>query len=126
MVPGKNHHEFGIVGAQDIDVLEHRIRSALIPFFLNALLGGQEFDELVEFAPQQPPAALDMLDQAVRLVLGDDSDAADAGIDAVGKRKIDDPELSAERYTRFRTPISQLFQSGAPASRKNQCHGILG
>ena len=98
----------------------------LIPAFLDALLRRQQFDKLVEFAAQETPAAVQMLQQAVRLVLGDDTDAANAGIDAIGQREIDDAELAAERHGRLGAPVGQRFQAAAAPTGENQRHGVFG
>ena len=42
-----------------------------------------------------------LLDQAVSLVLGEDVYLPDAGIDAIGKREVNDPEFSAEGCRRL-------------------------
>jgi hypothetical protein len=60
------------------------------------LLCRQDVDELVEAAVEEAPAALQVLDQALRLVLGGDADAADAGVNAIRQREIDDAELAAK------------------------------
>ena len=57
--------------ANNIQILINRISGSLIPLsFVDALLGKQELYKLAEFAPQEAPASLDMLDQGVRLILG--------------------------------------------------------
>ena len=61
------------------------------------LLRRDDFDELAELAAQVAPAALHVLDERLRLVLGEDRDLADAGVDAVRQHEIDDAELAAER-----------------------------
>src|SRR6185436_865053 len=63
------------------------------------------------------PAALDVLDQRVRLVLRHDRDAADAGVDAVRKHEIDDAELTAERRRRLATVIGQVLEALAAPAR---------
>src|SRR4029077_5796851 len=40
-----------------------------------------------ELAPQVTPAVLHVLDERLRLVLGEDRDLADAGVDAVGEHE---------------------------------------
>ena len=52
----------------------------------------------------------------MRLVLGGDRDAADAGIERVGEREIDDARLAAEIDRRLGAPVGQLHQpAAAPA-----------
>jgi hypothetical protein len=96
VVAGKHQHVLGPVAADQVEVLEHRIGRAAVPVFADLLLRRQDVDELVEAAVEEAPAALQVLDQALCLVLGGDADAADAGIDAVRQREVDDAEFAAE------------------------------
>jgi hypothetical protein len=54
------------------------------------------------------PAALQMADQAMCLVLGGDRYAADAGIERVRERKIDNPQITAEIHLGLRAHIRQF------------------
>ena len=90
------------------------------------LLRRQDVDELLETSVEKAPAALQVPDQALRLVLRGDADLPDAGIDAIGQREIDDAELAAERHGRFRAPVGELHETAAAASCQHQSHGILG
>ncbi len=63
---------------------------AQVPLRLrDALRGGQNVEALVALGAEKIPRALQMADQAVRLVLRGDGDAADAGIQRVGQGEID-------------------------------------
>ena len=83
VVAGEHQHDARIVAAQDVEVLVHRVRGALVPVGRDALLRGQQLDEFVEAAVEERPAALHVVDQAVRFVLRRDADAADARVHAV-------------------------------------------
>ena len=97
VIARQDDHIFGSVALDDVDILEHRVGGAFIPLELgHALRGGQDVEALVAFGPQEVPAALQVADQRMRLVLGRDADAADARIDRVGQREVDDPRLAAE------------------------------
>jgi hypothetical protein len=96
------------VHADDIQILEYRIGGAGVPGGLDALLGGQQFDEFTELAAHKTPAALNMADQRMGLILSQDGDAPYAGIDAVGQGKVYDPELASERHSRLGTPQCQV------------------
>ena len=83
MVAGQDDHELGPVGLDDVDVLVDRVGGALVPLGLgDALARRQDVEALVALRPEEVPAALQVADQAVRLVLGGDADPADAGVDA--------------------------------------------
>ena len=62
----------------------------------------------------------------MRLVLRGDADAADAGVDAVGQREVDDAELAAERHRRLGAPVGELLQPAAAAPGQDQPVGVLG
>ena len=53
------------------------------------------------------------------LVLCRDSDAPDSGVDAIGKRKIDNAELAGKRQSWFSLVIGELFEAAATAPRQN-------
>ena len=79
------------IGLDDVDVLVDGVGGAFIPLrFRDALAGRQDVEALVALGPQEVPAALQMADQRMRLVLGGDAEAADAGIERVGEREVDD------------------------------------
>jgi hypothetical protein len=67
-----------------------------------------------------------VLQQAVRLVLSDNADATDTGVDAVGQGEIDDAEFSAKRHGRFGAPVSEGLEAATTATGENQRHRILG
>ena len=78
---------------------------------LHTLLRWQQFDEFPQFTAHEAPAALYMLDQTVRFVLGDNTHFANAGVDAIGQWEIDNPEFAAKRDSRFGAPLRQLMQA---------------
>ncbi|MNZ94834.1 hypothetical protein D3C78_1139510 [compost metagenome] len=97
MIARQDHHIFGVVTANDVQVLVHRIRRALVPVLgTEALLGRQQIDKLIHLFVEERPAALNMLHQGMRLVLGDHTDAADPRIQAVRQGKINDAEFTAK------------------------------
>ena len=115
------------VVADDVDVLVDRVGGAGVPRGLaDPLLRGEQFEELVELAAQESPAFLDVADQRVRLVLGEHRDAADARIDAVGERKIDDAELAAEGHRGLGAPVGQRPQARAAPARQHQRQRFAG
>ncbi len=66
----------------DLQVLIQRVGGAAIPGIAHLLLGRNDLDELAEFAAQVTPAALDVLNQRMRFVLGHHLDAANARVHA--------------------------------------------
>ena len=94
-----------------LHVLVHRIGGAAIPHLADLLLRGNDLDELAELAAQVAPAALDVLDQRLRLVLRQDRDLADAGVHAVGQHEIDDAEFAAEGGRGLAAMLGQRLQA---------------
>ena len=104
-------------------VLVHGIGGALVPVgLIEALLGGHHVDELVELTLEVAPTALDVAHEAVALVLGQYADAADAGVETVGERKIDDAELAAEIDGRLGATVGEVHQPTAPTTRQDERH----
>jgi hypothetical protein len=87
------------------------------------LLSGNELHELAQLAAQVAPAALDVLDQRLRLVLREHGDLADAGVHAIRQHEIDDAELAAERRRGLASMQSQRLQAlaAAPGHHDRQC-----
>jgi hypothetical protein len=126
VIARKHQHVLRPVAPDQIEILEYRIGRSQIPVLADLLLGRQDVDEFVEAAVEEAPAALQVLDQALRLVLRGDADAADAGIHAIRQREIDDAELAAERHGRLRAPVSELHQAAAPAAGQHDAERIAG
>ena len=108
MVTRQYQHIVRLVSTDDVQILIHRIRGTRVPGVLYTLLCRQQLDEFLEFTTQEAPAMLDMLNQRVCLVLGQDTDHADTRIHAVRQREIDDAELPAKRDSRLGAPERQL------------------
>jgi hypothetical protein len=125
VVAGDDQNVLRVVAAKEVHVLEDRVGGALVPLvFVDLLLRRQELDELVEAPVEEAPAALDVADQAVRLVLGGDADLADAGIDAVGQREIEDAELAGERHRRLGAEVGQLLEPAAAATGEDDGESV--
>ena len=60
----------------------------------------------------------------MRLVLGGDADAADAGIERVGQREIDDARLAAEIDRRLGAPVGQFLEAAAAPAGQHIGHGV--
>jgi hypothetical protein len=113
VITGQNHHVIRWCGiANDVEVLPDRIRRTAIPVLLiHPLLRREQVDELVHFVAHETPAALQMAQQGVRLVLGDDADASQARIEAIGQSKIDDSELAAKVHGWLGPVIGEVHQT---------------
>ena len=114
---------FRSVALDDVDVLIHGVGRAGIPRAVrDALARGQYVEALVALVAEEIPAALEMPDQTVGLVLGGDADAANAGIERIGERKVDDARLAAEMNRGFGPPLREFEQAAAPAAGEHIRH----
>ena len=121
VVARQDHEELRPGGAQDVEILVNRIGRAAVPGRLvEPLLRRQQIEKFVHLGAQKRPAHLQMPQQAVRFVLGEDSDATDVRIEAIRQRKIYDAELAAEKHGGLGAAVRQLFEAAAAAARQHQ------
>src|SRR5271170_150995 len=95
VVAGKNEDEIGLLGADGIDVLIDGVGGALIPVLGDAHLRSEHFDEIA-VAHQRGPSLAHVTIEAERFVLGEDEDAAQIAIQAIGKGDVNDAVDAAE------------------------------
>ena len=125
MIAGEDDHVFRAIGLDDVEVLVDRVGRAFIPLgFGNALARRQYVEALIALGPQEVPAALEMADQRMRLVLRRHADPANAGIERVRQREIDDPRLAAEIDRRLGAAIGELVEPAAAAAGEHIGHGV--
>ena len=117
VVAREHEHVQRPVCADDLHVLPQRVGRALVPVRPEALLRRDDLDELAELAAQVAPAALDVLDERVRLVLRQHGDLPNARVDAVREHEIDDAELAAERRRRLAAILGEIAEPLASAAR---------
>src|SRR5690554_6843029 len=86
----------------------------------------------VDIMPEQfgePPAARDMVDQAIGLILGEHFDLIKAAIDEVGQHKVNDAIAPAKGNGRLGAVQGQWAQTTADTPRENHhqrvFHGVL-
>ena len=125
MVARQHHNVSWVVAFDDVDVLIDGIGGAKIPgVFGNALARGQDIEAFVADGAQEVPAADEMPDQAVRLVLRGDSNVPDAGVEGIRQRKVDNPGLAPEVNRRLRAPGRQLHQPASPPPSQHIGHCV--
>ena len=125
MIARKHDHVFGFAVANDVDVLIDRVRRARVPLaFGNPLTCRKNVETLVASRAEKVPAAREVANQTVRLVLRGDADAADARVQGIGKREVDDPRLAAEIDRRLGPPVGQLEETAAAPASENKGHGL--
>src|SRR5690606_22886553 len=126
MIAGQHQHVIGNLAPDDVYVLEHCIGSTHIPFVGITLRRRQYLHTLPQLLLEMSPATHKMPDQRVCLVLGHNPYPSDAGVDAVGERKIDDAELASKEQRGLGTPIREFVQARAPSPREDQSVGPAG
>jgi hypothetical protein len=62
VIPAKDEHMVGIINSKYVDILIHGISGALVPGFLDTLLGRQQFHKFLETSIKKTPSMLDMAD----------------------------------------------------------------
>jgi hypothetical protein len=98
VISGKNHYVLRLLRTDRVDVLINGVGGALIPLVADPLHGREDFNELPDLAPEYVPALPDMAVERERLVLSEDVDAPEIGVEAVGKSDIDDPIYAPEGH----------------------------
>ncbi len=97
VVAGEDDDVLRLFGADGVDVLVDGVGGALVPGLGDALHGGKDLDELAELVgDDRAPALADVAVERERLVLGEDVDVAQVGVDAVGEGDVDDAVLAGE------------------------------
>ena len=125
MIAGENE-DVACLGLLDgVDVLIDGVGGALVPVFVDALLRREDFDIFVERSAEETPAGGDVTVEAVGLVLREDEDTAEAGVDAVGEGEVDDAIEAAEGDGWLGAVASERLQTGALAAGENQGKDIV-
>ena len=127
VVAGENQHVLGLLRTDGINVLIDRVGGALIPGFADAFHRRQDFDELAHFAGEESPAFADVAVQGEGLVLRQDVNPAQVGINAVGKGYVDNAVNSAEGHGGFGAVAREGVEpfAGPSSQQDSQCvfHG---
>ena len=108
-----------------IEILIDGVRRSLIPVLADALLRRQNLDEFAELLGDDAPAHADVAVERERLVLRGDEDAAQAGVDAVAEREVDDAVRSAEIDRRLGAVFRQRIQPLARAAREHDHQAVV-
>ena len=100
-VVGADHDDdVRLLVAEQVERLEDRVATALVPVLAHPLLRRHGRDVVAEHR-RHPPGLADVPVQAVRLVLGEHDDLEVAAVDDVGEREVDQAIDAGERDTGF-------------------------
>ena len=99
VVAGQDQDDVAGLLADHLEVDEHRVRGAAIPLGRSAArdVRLQQPDAALVAVEVPRPARADVVVKRARVVLRQDEDVVDLGVDAVRKREVDDPVLARER-----------------------------
>tara|TARA_B100001105_G_scaffold179201_2_gene144580 strand:- start:13143 stop:13604 length:462 start_codon:yes stop_codon:yes gene_type:complete len=126
MVPGEHQDVLGPRFSQQFQVLIHGVRGTGVPTLARPLLRRDHVHVFAKVGREEAPPALDVANQALRLVLRENSDVADTRVHAVAQRKVDDLELPPERHGRLCTPVGKLPESRTAPARQDERQRALG
>ena len=102
LVAGENDHVPGLFAADGIDILVDRVGRAHVPVGAGALRRRQQLEELAQLLGHNArPAFADVPVERQRLVLGEDVNPAQARVDAVGERDVNDAVVPSEGHRRL-------------------------
>ena len=111
----------------DVDVLIDSIRRAPIPgILIDPLLGRHEINELIDLPAQETPSALQVAQEAVRLVLRHHANAPDPRIHAIGHGEIYDAVLAAKIDRRLGSAVGEFMQAATTPPCQDQRNGPAG
>ena len=122
-------HAVDVVGAEDDDdvrplvvdqvqALEDRVGAAGVPARAEPLLRRHRGDVVAEQL-RHPPGLRDVPVEAVALVLRQDGDLPDLGVDEVGEHEVDQPVVAAERHRRLGPVVGEGSKPLARTARQD-------
>ena len=127
VVPRKDQHILGARGLEVVHVLIDRVRCAAVPGVLvHALLGGEHVHVFVKLSGQEGPAELQVLQQAMRVVLSQHHNLAEARVHAVRQGEVDDAVLAAKVEARLGIVVREVHQPLAAPTRHDKGDGVPG
>ena len=123
LISGKDDDILGIVSLDKGNVLIDCVGRDLVPVgAAGFLVRRQHMYAAVETVKVPGLAVSDVLIQHKGLILGQDADCIDSGVDTVGKGEIDDAVFPAKRNCRFCKLLCQSIQTGALSAGKKHCN----
>ena len=124
VVGADDHHDVGLLVADEVERLVDRVGRPEVPVLADALLGRHGGDVVAQQV-RHPPGLGDVAVQAVRLVLRQHDHLEVAGVHDVGQREVDEPVDAGEGHRRFRTVRGQRHQPLALTARQDDGEDLL-
>src|SRR5215471_15957266 len=114
-----------LLGADGIDVLVHRVSRSHVPVFTDALHRRQDLNELPQFPPYDvAPAFTDMPVEGEGLVLREDVNATQIGVDAIGESDVNNAVNTTESHRRLGAIARQGIETFSRPSCQQNSQGI--
>ena len=118
MICPEDHDVVRILVVHEVEALKDRVGTARVPARAQSLLG-RHWCHVVAEKGGHAPRRRDVPIQGVGLVLGQDADAAQAGVDEVGEDEVDEPIGAPERHCWLGSVSGQRHQSLALPARED-------
>jgi len=125
LVARENEHMLWHGRFDEVEVLIECVDGACVPTLAVALLRGPNLDVLVDLTVQEPPAAVHVADQGLRLVLRQHRDPAQLRVHAVREREVDRSIAAAERDSGLRLTLGQSAEPASRAAREHERHCLV-
>ena len=110
-VVGSEHQDqLRMLILDQVEVLADRVRGALEPAMSLQHLGGHHGDELVRKQGRDGPGVADVLDQRLGLVLHQQINREDPGVDQVAEHEVHDPVARPEGHRRLGALVGERMQ----------------
>ena len=124
VVAGQDDHDVGRVVLDDVHVAEDGVRGPAVPLgdLAPRDVRLEQLHAALVAVEVPRPAQPDVVVERARVVLGQDDDVVDVGVDAVRQREIDDPVLATERDGGLGPLLRQDRQALAFATREDDRH----
>lgn len=125
MVAGQHEEEFRMFIINQEHVLIDGICGSAIPILADALLRRDGRNVFPEFGVQDVPSGADMTVERMGLVLDQDHDFAESGVEAIAQCEIDDPVFPPKRNGGLSPLFRKWEKPFALASGKNYRKDVL-
>ena len=125
VIAGQHDQVLRVLAENRVQVLIDGIGGALVPLLADPFLRTQNLDELAELVGDHAPPHPEMAAERERLVLERDEDPAQAGVDAVAQREIDDPVRTTEIHRRLGAFLGQRIQPFPDAAGQDHYENLV-
>src|SRR5688572_16363051 len=116
VIAGEHERVSRSLREDEVEILTDGVGRTSVPPRMQPLLSGPDVDEFTQVSRQRIPAARDVPDERLCLVLGQHADPADLRVDAVREREVDVAEVAGEGQRGFALIPGEPLKPGPVAS----------